>query len=231
MIILSQLSLFVPSGRFHYSHLDDPGPSPRWFQENGFNVSAIVPPPPPRNAFRRRIRAGSEKLPARAARRSTTARFQGPAPDARIQGLTSHPWFKNRSPTPGTPVQTPGKGFGAPASAPVFQDPGSEFNRTATSYTRNSTLLQAVTWTPGSAENPHFLIIETNDLANEKNNTAPLWVTVAPSIQVKPPVPALKGVPNPAPTPFGLTRQQPQKLNARTESPPVRHRSVSKNRP
>ncbi|XP_037795098.1 zinc metalloproteinase nas-8-like [Penaeus monodon] len=110
------------AGRFHYSHLDDPGPSPRWFQENGFNISAIVPPPPPRNAFRRRIRAGSEKLPARAARRSTTARFHGPAPDARIQGLTSHPWFKNRSPTPGTPVQTPGKGFGAPASVSV-QDP------------------------------------------------------------------------------------------------------------
>ncbi|XP_063607136.1 astacin-like metalloendopeptidase isoform X1 [Penaeus indicus] len=216
---LNRLYRCQRTGRFHYSYLDDPGPSPRWFHENGFNVSAVVPPPPPRDASRRRVRAGSERLPVRAARRSTTVRFPGPAPDAGIQGLTSHPWFKNRILTPVAPFRTPGKGFGVPASAPVFRDPGPEFNGTATSYTKNSTLLLAgKPWTPESVENPHLLIIETRGLANEKNNTAPPKETAAPSIQVKPPVPALKGMPNPALTPLGLTRQQPQKLNDRTES-------------
>lgn len=222
-------SLFGPSGRFHHSHLGYSGPSPRWFQENGFNISAIVPPPPPRDAYRRRIRAGSKRLQARA----KIARSQHPASDSWIPGFASLPWFRNRSPTQVPPILTLGKRFGAPASAPVFRDPGSELNRTTTSYTKNSTVPQAVTVKPQmseSSENPYFLI--DRDLANDKNNTASPELTAAPPVPVKSPEPTVDRMPNLATAPLGsIARQDPQKLDASTRSPPARQWSVSRNRP
>nr|XP_027211548.1 tolloid-like protein 2 [Penaeus vannamei] len=218
---LNRLYRCQREGRFHHSHLGYSGPSPRWFQENGFNISAIVPPPPPRDAYRRRIRAGSKRLQARA----KVARSQHPASDSWIPGFASLPWFRNRSPTPVPPVLTLSKRFGAPASAPVFRDPGSELNRTTTSYTKNSTMAQTVTVKPQmseSSENPHFL--HDRDLADDKNNTASPELTAAPPVQVKSPEPTVDRMPNLATAPLGsIARQDPQKLDASTRSPPARH--------
>ncbi|XP_042875326.1 uncharacterized protein LOC122255359 [Penaeus japonicus] len=219
-------------GRSHYSHLGYSGPSPRWFQDNGYNVSAIVPPPPPSTiSSPRMIRDGSERHLSGAAGRSKASQFLDPISRLQFRGLPANPWLKNRAPTPRAQILTP-RNFIVPTSTPQFRDrlPDSELTQIISSNTQINTLPQAITskpWMSDFVENQYLLHFETRNLANDTDiTTFNKSMTLAPT-QVR--------LPDPAMTPLALTGRQVgqelRRLKSRTKSFPGRHRIISRNLP